>query len=133
LSESSISPPKRILVIDDQRDVRMVLQAMLTRLGSTVIVAQNGAEGVAKAKADRPDVVICDIVMPGDLDGYAVARHLRQDAETACCFLIALTGRNDDDDIRLAREAGFDAQAVKPVDLARLRELLASAAAHARS
>lgn len=111
----------------------MVLQAMLTRLGNTVIVAEDGAEGVAKAKSDRPEVVICDIVMPGGLDGYAVARNLRHDANTASCFLIALTGRNDDDDIRLAREAGFDAQAVKPVDLAKLRELLATAAAHART
>jgi len=111
----------------------MVLQAMLTRLGNTVILAEDGAEGVAKAKSDRFELVICDIVMPGDLDGYAVARHLRHDPETASCFMIALTGRNDDEDIRLAREAGFDAQALKPVDFAKLRELLATAAAHARS
>jgi CheY-like chemotaxis protein len=111
----------------------MVLQAMLTRLGNTVLVAQDGAEGLAKAKSDRPEVIICDIVMPGELDGYAVARRLRQDPETDSVFLIALTGRNDAEDIRLAREAGFDAQAVKPVDFAKLRELLVAAAAQAKS
>jgi CheY-like chemotaxis protein len=132
VSENSTHPPKRILVIDDQRDVRMVLQAMLTRLGNMVLVAQDGPEGLAKAMSDRPEVVICDIVMPGDLDGYAVARCLRQDPETASCFLIALTGRNDAEDIRLARQAGFDAHAVKPVDFAKLRELLSIAAAQAK-
>ena len=98
---------------------------LLELIGHEVEVAFDGADGLAKARASRPEVVLCDIGLPG-MDGYAVARALRAAPETASAFLIALTGYGQDDDRRRALEAGFDAHLTKPADLEDLRRLLAS-------
>src|SRR4051794_33339774 len=98
---------------------------LLELIGHEVEVAFDGADGLEKARALRPEVVLCDIGLPG-MDGYAVARALRAAPETRGAFLIALTGYGQDDDRRRALEAGFDTHLLKPVDLEALRRLLAS-------
>jgi CheY-like chemotaxis protein len=79
---------------------------------------------VQKARAWRPDVVLCDIGLPG-LDGYGVAGALRRDPTTAMAHLIAVTGYGQEEDRRRSRQAGFDHHLTKPVDPHDLRQLLA--------
>jgi CheY-like chemotaxis protein len=117
--------PRRCLLIEDHVDAAESLAMLLELIGHEVEVAFDGASGLAKAHASSPEVVLCDIGLPG-MDGYAVARALRAAPETSTAFLIALTGYGQDDDRRRALEAGFDAHLIKPVDLEALRRLLAS-------
>lgn len=115
--------PRRCLLIEDHVDAAESLAMLLELIGHEVEVAFDGAGGLEKARTLQPEVVLCDIGLPG-MDGYAVARALRAAPETRAAFLIALTGYGQDDDRRRALEAGFDAHLVKPVDLEALRRLL---------
>ena len=94
--------------------------------GHTVEIAEDGASGVAKAAEFQPQVVLCDIGLPGAMNGYAVCRALRSLPETASAYLVAVTGYGHDDAKREAKEAGFDYHVTKPVGRATLRELLAN-------
>jgi PAS domain S-box-containing protein len=113
----------RILVVEDSRDAADSLRTLLELLGHHVAVAYSGPEGVKRARECRPDVVLCDIGLPG-LDGYAVADELRHDPTTATVRLIAITGYGQEEDRRRARQAGFDHHLTKPVDPAALQPLL---------
>jgi CheY-like chemotaxis protein len=98
---------------------------LLELLGHEVRLAYTGPAGVAAAREWRPDLVLCDIGLPG-LDGYGVARALRRDPATARTRLLAITGYGQDEDKRRSREAGFDYHLVKPADPEELQRLLAS-------
>jgi CheY-like chemotaxis protein len=89
-----------------------------------VAVANSGPDGVERAEAWRPNVVLCDIGLPG-LDGYGVARELRRKSFTTKARLIAVTGYGSEEDRRRSEEAGFHAHLTKPVDPAVLETLLA--------
>jgi len=82
--------------------------------------------GLETIRHFRPDVVLCDIGLPGEVDGYALARSVRSDAEIAGTCLIAITGYGQASDRDRAREAGFDIHVTKPVNPARLEELLST-------
>ena len=115
--------PLRVLVIEDNRDAAETLGDLLGLFGHEVELAHTGPAGVEAAQRFRPDVVLCDIGLPG-MDGYAVARQLRRDPETAALRLVALTGYGRDSDRRQAEEAGFDLYLIKPVGPAELKTLL---------
>jgi PAS domain S-box-containing protein len=115
---------RRILVIDDDPDVAEGLELALTVSGHDVTVAYDGAAGLEAARAFQPDVVFCDLGMPG-LDGYQVARAFRADPALRQIFLVALTGYAQADDRDKTRAAGFDAHLAKPADMARIQALLA--------
>jgi CheY-like chemotaxis protein len=114
----------RILIVEDSRDAAESLRTLLDLLGYEVAVAATGPDGVAAARAGHPDVVLCDIGLPG-LDGYGVARELRTDPATVDLLLIAVTGYGRDEDRRRALEAGFDHHLTKPVDPEALQPLVA--------
>jgi len=116
--------PRRILVVDDQPDAAAMLARLLRRRGHEVHVAADGPAAIEIAIAFRPESILLDIGLPG-MDGYEIARHLRARPETAACRLIALTGYGQDEDLRLARKAGFDHHLVKPTDLEAIEALLA--------
>jgi signal transduction histidine kinase/DNA-binding response OmpR family regulator len=116
----------RILVIEDNPDTAESIRMLLTLNGHEVEVAYKGAGGLEAARTFRPEIVLCDIGLPGGMDGYAVARTLRQDPELASIYLIATTGYGQDEDQRRSREAGFDAHLTKPVDFTEFERLLAS-------
>ena len=124
---SASGPLRRCLVIEDHEDAAESLALLLTLVGHQAEVAFDAGEGLEKARRSRPEVVLCDIGLPGALDGYAVARALRADPELRAVYLIALTGYGQEEDRRRALEAGFDAHLTKPADLDALRRLLASA------
>jgi CheY-like chemotaxis protein len=96
---------------------------VLKFLGADVEVAHGGREALAAFDARRPAVVLLDIGMP-EMDGYQVAREIR--ARGARVPLVALTGWGQEDDLRRAREAGFDHHMIKPPDIGALRSLLGS-------
>jgi CheY-like chemotaxis protein len=117
----------KILVIEDKPDMRDMLAETLRLEGCEVRTAQDGRSGVDLAKVVRPDVVISDLGLP-DIDGYEVARELRSDTSFASCRLIALSGFAQPEDVRRAKEAGFDAHLPKPLRMDDLRRLLTGAA-----
>ena len=114
---------KRILVVEDNRDSADTLRLLLALYGYEVAVAHSGHDGVRAAQQHRPDVVLCDIGLPG-LDGYGVARTLRGNPATAQARLIAVTAYGREEDRRRSHEAGFERHLVKPVDPDDLRRAL---------
>ena len=116
--------PRRCLIIEDNVDAAESLSLLLQLTGHEAEVAFDGSTGVEKARSFRPEVVLCDIGLPGHLDGYGVARAFRADPELRSAFLIALTGYGQEEDRRRALEAGFDTHLTKPADLDALRLLL---------
>jgi two-component system, sensor histidine kinase len=118
-----ITHPRRVLLIDGDDDVRRALRRTLEANGHTVREADDGLDGVRKALAWKPDVLVVEIEMP-ILDGYAVARRVRRELGDAV-RLIALTGHNDRE---RALAAGFDEHVLKPADPERVSRLLGKAA-----
>ncbi len=115
----------RVLVVDDNRDAAESLGILLGMLGAEVRVALNGPEALESLADYAADVVLLDLGMPG-MDGYEVARRIRERHDLADITLIALTGWGQDEDRRRSRQAGFDHHLVKPPDLAKLETLLSS-------
>ncbi len=114
----------RVLVVDDNLDAADTVGMFLRIEGHVVQTAADGEEALACAAAFHPDVVILDIGLPR-LDGYEVARRLRQGAAGGAALLIALTGYGQKGDQDQAREAGFDLHLVKPADPRQLAETIA--------
>jgi PAS domain S-box-containing protein len=114
---------RRILVVDDDEDVADSTAMLLETLGYEVITVYDGAAALEAARAQRPEVVLLDIGMPG-MDGYEVARRLRGEPAVQGAALIAVTGWGQEADRRCSREAGFDRHLVKPVELGALEAAL---------
>jgi CheY-like chemotaxis protein len=113
----------KIVVIEDNADIRETLREVLEMCGHTVQVAEDGDRGIEVTWAAQPDVALIDIGLPG-MDGYGVAQRLRALEWTERPRLIAMTGYGQAEDRRRAFEAGFDAHVVKPVDPETLTQLL---------
>jgi CheY-like chemotaxis protein len=116
---------RRVLIIEDNADAAESLQMLLELSGFEVTTAADGTSGLEAARRFHPDVVLCDIGLPGGLDGYGVARELRADSALQSVQLIALTGYGQAEDQRRAYAEGFDLHLTKPVDPVRLKDLLA--------
>ena len=114
----------RILIIEDNQAGALSMQLLLKQLGHDVEVAYNGLDGLAAAARFKPEVVLCDIGLPG-LDGYQIAQQLRQREEDGKTFLSALSGYGQAEDKRRALAAGFDMHFVKPLKIDLLLTVLA--------
>jgi CheY-like chemotaxis protein len=114
---------RRVLIVDDNRDAAESLALLLEMTGHQPRVVLDGPAALDLAPAFRPDLVFLDIGMP-KLDGYEVARRLRQLPGLEGVTLVALTGYGQEQDRRRAQEAGFDAHCIKPVDYATILDLL---------
>ncbi len=112
----------RVLVVDDNADAADSLAEIAASLGHVVEVALDGPTAVEKARSNRPDIVLCDIGLPG-MSGYEVARRLRASGG-ARMQLIAVTGYAQPEDVKKALEAGFDQHIAKPADPAEVERLL---------
>ncbi len=115
--------PRRILVVDDNVDTANSVATLLKLAGHEVSLAHDGLAAIDEAKKSRPEIVLLDIGLPG-LDGYAVARTLRDHPELAKAKLIAVSGYGQPEDRRRAHEAGFDEHLVKPVAFDKLLSLI---------
>jgi CheY-like chemotaxis protein len=114
----------RILIIEDNEAGALSMQMLLTQLGHDVEVAYNGKDGLTAAARFQPEVVLCDIGLPG-LDGYQIAQQLRQRVAGGKIFLIAFSGYGQDEDKRRALAAGFNLHFVKPLKIDLLEKHLA--------
>ena len=103
----------RVLVIDDDRLIRKVVNKALTDLGYEVIETEDGLEALKRIKSIRPDAVIVDKMMPG-IDGFEVTRRLRREPELAHIPILVLTGESDLQEKLAAFEAGADDYVCKP-------------------
>jgi PAS domain S-box-containing protein len=126
--EAAALPSLRVLIVDDNRDAAESLGELLRMSGHEVAVAHSGEEGLAAAAAFHPALALLDIGMPG-MNGYELARRLREQPWGAGVVLAALTGWGQQDDKRRAFEAGFDHHLTKPVEAGALDAVLAAAAA----
>jgi len=122
----------RVLVVDDNMDVADMLAMMLQMFGHEVQAVYSGQTALETAVEYQPDFVLLDIGLP-DMNGYEVARRLRQQPQTKDVRLIAMTGYGQDSDRQLSQEAGFDHHLVKPVDPQKLQDLLATRAKQPRA
>jgi CheY-like chemotaxis protein len=118
----------RVLIVDDCPDSRATLGVLLGLWGHEAREAADGEAALATAACFRPEVVLLDLGLPR-MNGYEVARRLRQLPGLSAANLIALTGYGDEPNRRCAEEAGFAAYLVKPFDLDLLERLLAGFAA----
>lgn len=116
----------RILLVEDHEEIWNFLSRRLKRRGHDVVVAQDGSEGLARARADKPEIVLLDMNLP-IMDGWTVARTLKSDAETAGIPIIALTAHAMASDREKALQAGCDDYHAKPVDFSRLLDQIAAA------
>jgi signal transduction histidine kinase/ActR/RegA family two-component response regulator len=117
--------PRRIVVIEDNADIRDLLRIKLRQLGHKVDVAPDGLKGLELLLRKKPDVALVDIGLPG-MDGYDLARRVRQELKTDI-YLVALTGYGQADDRARALEAGFDVHLTKPADIVDLQNVLGRA------
>ena len=116
---------RRVLIAEDESDLRTMLRSALEAAGHEVFEAANGPGAVDAVERFRPDAAIVDIGLP-QFDGYEVARQVRLMPAGAQVFLVALTGYGHPDGRTRAEAAGFDLHLLKPVDPFRLNELLVS-------
>lgn len=108
---------KKILIVDDQPEVARLLEIVLRREGRQLLFAESGEEGLEVARKSSPDLILLDIMMPGELDGYEVARRLKKDPATAHMHIIVMTAKVRDQDRQEAFDAGVDDYISKPFDV----------------
>jgi PAS domain S-box-containing protein len=115
--------PRRVLVVEDNEDAANTLREVLELDDHVVEVAYTGREGLEKARAFHPDLVLCDIGLP-EMDGYEVARGIRADPRLDDVGLVAVSGYAQPEDVAAAREAGFQAHLAKPPSLEALERAI---------
>ncbi len=115
---------KRILIAEDQYEVRELVQATL-RIGNyQILQAENGMQAVEMARLHRPDLILMDVMMPGEIDGLEATRRIRDDPATAGCRIIMLTAKGQTLDREEGLRAGADDYFPKPFSpLALIRKI----------
>ncbi|MBN1805992.1 MAG: response regulator [Sedimentisphaerales bacterium] len=118
---------KRILVVDDEDGIVKLVRMYLEHNHYEVITASDGQEGLDKAKADKPDLIILDLMLP-KMNGYKVCGLLKKDTRYAKIPIILFSAKTQEKDIKLGQEVGADAYLIKPFDpevlLAKIKELI---------
>ncbi|MCA9120437.1 MAG: PAS domain S-box protein [Planctomycetaceae bacterium] len=125
VSDQPTTRPLRVLVVDDNADTVLSFTMLLKASGHDVRAAHDGPAAVQMALDYQPDVVLLDIGLPG-LNGYEVAKRIRQQPDFKNVMLVALTGYGQDSDRQNSLQAGFDHHLVKPARLAQLQKILAT-------
>jgi len=97
----------KILIVNDQEQVRELVEVTLQSGDYQILQASTGQQAVEVAKAEKPDLILMDVMMPGGMDGYAATRIIKSDPETRACTIVMLTAKGQQAD----REAGFEAGA----------------------
>ena len=105
--------PVRVLVIEDEADIRRLIEIKLRAAGFDVTAAPDGEIGCQRALADRPDIVLCDVMMPNK-DGYTAVAEIREALKDDCPLIIMLTAKGQESDIARGLASGADDYLVKP-------------------
>lgn len=109
-----MSANKTVLLVEDNEDNLIVYRTILDHVGYRVIEARDGEEGVARAKADKPDLILMDVSLP-KMDGWEATRRIKADDDTRQIPIIAVTAHALDDDREKATQVGCDGYLAKPV------------------
>ena len=117
--------PLRVLLVDDNVDTVLTFSMLLEASGHDVRTAHDGQTAVQAAIDYRPDLALLDIGLPG-LNGYELAKRIRQQPVLHNILLVAMTGYGQETDRQLSRESGFDHHLVKPVEFGKLQQILAT-------
>ena len=117
----------RVLVVDDNIDVAQTLAVLLKSCGHKVEVAHDGPTALEAARTYRPNLILLDIGLPG-MDGFEVAKKVRQEMDLGNVVLVAMTGYGQDSDKKRTQEIGFDHHLVKPADFREIKQILPTVA-----
>jgi CheY-like chemotaxis protein len=118
-------PSLRVLVVDDNVDTAQTLAMLLKTSGHDVRTAHTGPNALEATLDYQPNVVLLDIGLPG-LNGYEVAKRIRQQPVLHNIVLVAMTGYGQETDRQLSQESGFDHHLVKPADFGKVQQILAT-------
>jgi len=120
-------PEKRILVVDDEAELVKAVQIRLEHEGHEVLTAHDGQEGLEKARKEKPDLIILDLMLP-KMDGYKVCGLLKADTRYSKIPIIMFTARAQESDVKMGKEVGANAYITKPFEhqvlLDKIAELL---------
>jgi len=118
---------KRILVVDDESDLVVMISTALKHQGYEVITANDGQEGLEKAKTEKPDLIVLDLMLPR-INGYKVCGLLKKDTRYAKIPIILLTAKASTEDMELGKKVGADAYITKPYEretlISKIEELI---------
>ncbi len=105
---------KKILIVDDHVEIRKLVEITLRVEDYQILQAKSGEEAIKIVGAEKPDLIIMDIMMPGKIDGIEATRILKNDPESKKCPIIILTSKDDDEDVKRGMDAGADDYFTKP-------------------
>ncbi|APG27587.1 hypothetical protein A7E78_06905 [Syntrophotalea acetylenivorans] len=112
---------KQILIVEDQVDILNLLEMILRAEDREILMAESGEKALEFAQETRPEVVLLDIMLPGEINGYEVARSLKNDPRTANCSIIVMTAKVQEQDKLEALKAGADEFIGKPFNIEDLK------------
>lgn len=113
---------KKILIVDDQADIRRLVELAAESAGRLILTTDNGTDAVQIARREVPDLIFMDIMMPGEVDGFQATRLLKADVSTCRCPIVAMTAKMSREEREQTLDAGADTFLGKPFLLAELRE-----------
>jgi CheY-like chemotaxis protein len=105
---------KKVLIVDDRLEVRELVEVTLRVKDYQILEASNAEEAIKTVKAEKPDLILMDVMMPGEMDGLEATRILKSDPETKDCPIVMLTAKGQKNDIEKGLEAGVEDYFVKP-------------------
>ncbi|WP_159448112.1 PAS domain S-box protein [Papillibacter cinnamivorans] len=115
----------KILLVEDNKDFVSLLSSILIQMGHSVFIAYDGISGLREARRVSPDILFCDIGLPG-ISGFEVAKRIKEDPQLRNIYLVALTSYASKNDIQLGEASGFDLYLPKPITIKKLREVLST-------
>lgn len=121
--DSASIQPYTLLVVDDEESITEFLHETLRETFKEVLIARDGVEALRMVRANHPDVVICDVMMPR-MDGYALCRAIKGDAQTSDIPVVLLTAKNDEQNVLAGYQTGAEAFLPKPFDIDTLQQIV---------
>ena len=121
------SSGKMVLLVEDNEDNRIVYSTILKHFGYEVTEALNGEEGIAKARSEKPDLILMDVVMP-KMNGFEAVRHIRENVQTRGVPIVMVTSKAEAESMETGYESGCSDYIIKPIDslelVAKVKNLL---------